>query len=69
MQPSIFCSGVFYGLCGCITKRRKENDLTLDRNQVYVEEEDFAFVADFIRARCRNAKVKGEKKMYHGKNQ
>ena len=43
--------------------------MTLDRNQVYVEEEDFAFVADFIRARCRNAKVKGEKKMYHGKNQ
>ena len=31
---------------------------TLDRNQVYAEEEDFAFVADFIRARCRNAKVK-----------
>ena len=30
---------------------------TLDRNQVYAEEEDFAFVADFIRARCRNAKV------------
>ena len=30
---------------------------TLDRNQVYAEEEDFAFVADFIRTRCRNAKV------------
>ena len=32
---------------------------TLDRNQVYAEEEDFAFVADYIRSRCRNAKVKG----------
>ena len=32
---------------------------TLARNQVYAEEEDFAFVADFIRSRCRNAKVKG----------
>ena len=32
---------------------------TLDRNQVYAEEKDFTFVADFIRARCRNAKVKG----------
>ncbi len=31
----------------------------LSRNQVYAEDEDFAFVADFIRARCRNAKVKG----------
>ena len=30
---------------------------TLSRNQVYAEDEDFAFVADFIRARCRNAKV------------
>ena len=29
----------------------------LSRNQVYAEEEDFAFVADYIRARCRNAKV------------
>ena len=33
---------------------------TLNRNQVYAEEEDFAFVADYIKARCRNAKVKGE---------
>lgn len=29
----------------------------LSRNQVYAEDEDFAFVADFIRARCRNAKI------------
>lgn len=33
---------------------------TLNRNQVYAEDEDFAFVADYIKARCRNAKVKGE---------
>lgn len=33
---------------------------TLNRNQVYAENEDFAFVADYIKARCRNAKVKGE---------
>ena len=33
---------------------------TLNRNQVYAEEEDFAFVANYIKARCRNAKVKGE---------
>ena len=32
---------------------------TLSRNQVYAEEEDFAFVADYIRSRCKNAKVKG----------
>lgn len=32
---------------------------TLNRNQVYAEDEDFAFVADYIKARCRNAKVKG----------
>ncbi len=32
---------------------------TLNRNQVYAEDDDFAFVADFIRTRCRNAKVKG----------
>ena len=32
---------------------------TLNRNQVYAEEEDFTFVADYIKARCRNAKVKG----------
>ena len=31
----------------------------LSRNQVYAEDEDFAFVADYIRSRCRNAKVKG----------
>ena len=31
----------------------------LSRNQVYAEDEDFAFVADYIRTRCRNAKVKG----------
>ena len=31
----------------------------LCRNQVYAEEEDFAFVADYIRTRCRKAKVKG----------
>ena len=31
---------------------------TLNRNQVYAEDEDFAFVADYIKARCRNAKVK-----------
>ncbi|MBQ9698300.1 MAG: hypothetical protein IJV46_07155, partial [Acidaminococcaceae bacterium] len=29
----------------------------LSRNQVYAEDEDFAFVADYIKARCRNAKV------------
>ena len=29
----------------------------LSRNQVYAEDEDFAFVADFIATRCRNAKV------------
>ena len=33
---------------------------TLNRNQVYAENEDFAFVEDYIKARCRNAKVKGE---------
>ena len=32
---------------------------TLSRNQVYAEDEDFAFVAGYIQARCRNAKVKG----------
>ena len=31
---------------------------TLNRNQVYAEDEDFAFVASYIKARCRNAKVK-----------
>ena len=31
---------------------------TLSRNQVYAEDEDFAFVADYIKNRCRNAKVK-----------
>ena len=31
----------------------------LSRNQVYAEDEDFAFVADYIRTRCRKAKVKG----------
>lgn len=33
---------------------------TLSRNQVYAEDEDFAFVANYIQTRCRNAKVKGE---------
>lgn len=33
---------------------------TLSRNQVYAEDEDFEFVANYIKARCRNAKVKGE---------
>ena len=33
---------------------------TLSRNQVYADDEDFAFVANYIKARCRNAKVKGE---------
>ncbi len=33
---------------------------TLSRNQVYADDEDFAFVASYIQARCRNAKVKGE---------
>jgi predicted DNA repair protein MutK len=32
---------------------------TLSRNQVYAADEDFAFVADYIIARCPNAKVKG----------
>ena len=31
----------------------------LSLNQVYAEDEDFAFVADYIRTRCRKAKVKG----------
>ena len=31
----------------------------LNRNQVYAADEDFAFAANYIRARCRNAKVKG----------
>ena len=31
----------------------------LNRNQVYAADEDFAFVANYIKARCRNAKVKG----------
>ena len=33
---------------------------TLSRNQVYADDEDFAFVADYIIARCRNAKVNDE---------
>ena len=33
---------------------------TLSRNQVYAEDEDFAFVANYIQTRGRNAKVKGE---------
>ena len=33
---------------------------TLNRNQVYAEDEDFAFVANFIKTHCRNAKVKGD---------
>ena len=32
---------------------------TLSRNQVYAADEDFAFVANYIKARCRNARVKG----------
>jgi len=32
---------------------------TLSRNQVYAEEEDFAFVADYIKAHCNHAKVNG----------
>ena len=32
---------------------------SLNRNQVYADEEDFAFVAEYIKVRCRNAKVKG----------
>ena len=32
---------------------------TLSRNQVYAADEDFAFVASYIQARCRNAKVEG----------
>lgn len=31
---------------------------TLDRNQVYVENEDFDFVLKYIAARCPNAKAK-----------
>ena len=31
----------------------------LNRNQVYAADEDFAFVANYIKARCRNAMVKG----------
>ncbi len=31
---------------------------TLSRNQVYAEDEDLKFVADYVKARCRNAKVK-----------
>ncbi|MBQ8920044.1 MAG: hypothetical protein IJ056_08055, partial [Acidaminococcaceae bacterium] len=31
---------------------------TLNRNQVYAADEDFAFVADYIKAHCKNAKVK-----------
>jgi hypothetical protein len=36
---------------------------TLNRNQVYAADEDFAFVAAYIKARCRNAKVKGDYKI------
>ena len=32
---------------------------TMNRNQVYADEEDFAFVAEYIKVRCRNAKLKG----------
>ena len=32
---------------------------TLSRNQVYAEDEDFAFVADYIKSHCRNAQVEG----------
>ncbi len=31
---------------------------TLNRNQVYAEDEDFAFVADYLKAHCKYAKVK-----------
>ena len=31
---------------------------TLNRNQVYADKEDFAFVAEYLKARCKNAKVK-----------
>ena len=31
---------------------------TLSRNQVYAADEDFAFVADYLKAHCVNAKVK-----------
>ena len=31
---------------------------TLSRNQVYAEDEDFAFVANYIKSHCRNAKVR-----------
>ena len=32
---------------------------TLSRNQVYAEEEDFAFVANYIKEHCKNAKMRG----------
>ena len=32
---------------------------TLNRNQVYAEEEDFAFVANYIKEHCKNAKMRG----------
>lgn len=32
---------------------------TLCRNQVYAEEEDFAFVANYIKEHCKNAKMRG----------
>ncbi len=31
---------------------------TLSRNQVYAEDEDFSFVAEYLKAHCKNAKVK-----------
>ena len=31
---------------------------TLSRNQVYAEDEDFAFVANYIKSHCRNSKVR-----------
>lgn len=31
---------------------------TLSRNQVYAADEDFAFVADYLKTHCKNAKVK-----------
>lgn len=31
---------------------------TLSRNQVYAEDEDFAFVAEYLKAHCKNAKVR-----------
>lgn len=37
---------------------------TLERNQVYVEAEDFGFVLNYIVAHCPNAELKGEYEKY-----